>query len=105
MNKKLNLDIDALVVETFETQEINGGRGTVRAHGATDTCGQRVCTTVPTGGGVTCNSCQVTCLDTCEESCNTCEFTCDTVTGLSDCNSPFSICVCTPNATCIGESC
>lgn len=105
MNRKLSLDLDALVVETFETENTPGGRGTVRAHAYTDTCGQRVCG-IPTGGGVTCNSCQVTCLDTCEASCQgTCEFTCNTETGMSDCNSPFSICVCTPGATCIDQTC
>ena len=98
MIRKLSLDLDALVVETFETEKTAGERGTVRAHAFTDTCGQRVCS-IETGGGPTC-------VDTCQASCPaTCAFTCNTETGMSDCNSPFSICVCTPYATCIGQSC
>ena len=44
--KKLRLDVDRLVVESFTAAQEEGGRGTVRAHDPTDcscvlTCGNQ----------------------------------------------------------------
>lgn len=96
--KKMNLDVEALVVESFETSDVRGERGTVRGHGYTDTtCAQRVCTCPTVGNGFTCadtcqDSCGGTCwIDTCGNTCDTCGDFC-TDTGLSQCNAPLSYC-------------
>jgi hypothetical protein len=75
VNKKLNLDLDALSVDSFETDAAADSTGTVRGQTIPidtqdpDACG-------PTW--VSCNRTCDSCLDTCDASCNgTCAYTCD----------------------------
>jgi hypothetical protein len=95
--KKLNLDLDTLLVESFETSSQRDERGTVRGHGYTDTtCGQRVCgcpTVMGPTCAATCESCDGTCGEqTCAASCpDTCNDFCNS-TGISCCNAPLSLC-------------
>lgn len=85
--KKLSLNLDALSVETFETADVDLGRGTVHGHGPT--WHYNGCTAAqpcnPTSSpdyteDYTCddyscwNSCQQSCNGTCYDSCN-----CDTM--------------------------
>lgn len=37
-NRKLNLDPDGLRVDSFATDDADGGQGTVRGHAATELC-------------------------------------------------------------------
>lgn len=61
--KKLSLELDDLQVETFDTTDDNGGRGTVQAHWTWETCpGRWTC------DGTTCGrqwTNEATCDDTC----------------------------------------
>lgn len=111
--KKLTLNLEDLAVESFETTQPAGRRGTVRGLGGMSdtTCFQDICT-CPTGSGYTCH--EPTCEASCDGNCGgsgypqTCVDTChpaDGCTGLSQCNSPLSYCVCTPAGTCINETC
>jgi hypothetical protein len=52
---KMKLDMDALVVDSFTTDDADGGRGTVVGHEATLRCGTTdQCTDGSCGGGGTC---------------------------------------------------
>jgi hypothetical protein len=113
MKKKMMLDLDELVVESFATSGRRAARGTVHGNAISDTtCFQDFCT-CPTGSGITC---EVSCDGTCDAACpgtNTdgcsCDGTCNTcgcgATGISACIHPLSACVCTPGGTCIGQGC
>ena len=65
--RKLALDLDALSVDTFETERRGAGaRGTVRGHDSLDP-----------GGGTQGDTCGLTCPATCRPSCgDTCFWTC-----------------------------
>jgi hypothetical protein len=89
--KKLNLDLDQLAVESFDTSAAQRRTGTVRAHGFTETsCNQIICDCGPTN--VTCETdCDQ---DTCGASCvNICP---PTDHGERTCNQPscFYSCAC-----------
>ncbi|MDB4952118.1 MAG: hypothetical protein JWM27_4767 [Gemmatimonadetes bacterium] len=61
---KMKLDMDTLVVDSFATDEADGGRGTVVGHEATFRCG--------TTDQCTANSCGAgTCALSCDGVCNT----------------------------------
>ena len=94
--KKLALDLDSLVVESFDTSAARMPRGTVRGNDVSDTtCHQIICD-CPSGSGDTCEG---SCEDTCVESCDACTqiWVCPTYTQLSCCNAPISYCAgCTP---------
>ena len=96
MQKKLALELDQLVVESFATSSALRPRGTVRGHDVSDTtCNQIICD-CPTGGtcdtdcgqgtcGAECGSgrpsCAYTCL--CTDTCpgNTCAYSCEGTCG------------------------
>lgn len=70
--KPVKLDVNDLEVEAFATQDETPVRGTVRAHGPTDTCLQRICG--GTAGGDDNGTCDWTCAgfgDTCQMDCPT----------------------------------
>ena len=74
MNKKLNLDLDALSVDSFETDAAADSTGTV--HGRTDDIGsiEELCAdsfqlTCGLSCGGTCESCSNTCNATCGDTC------------------------------------
>lgn len=110
---KLRLELEALVVESFETDQ-NGGRfGTVRAHRADAFAAvltrQDVKSWNPSdcGGDCSAESCDGSCFApscaTCDGSCaGTCEKTC-----LGSCAATCDSCDlrCTGNTTCLGQIC
>ena len=69
--KKMTLDVDALRVESFQTADASGGRGTVRAHDGACTVAPegtcvKTCGNIPActedvcrGGAITFNACCV----------------------------------------------
>lgn len=73
---KLKLEIDALRVESFGTDQADAVRGTVAGHNEppyTESCGGTCDATC-----VSCvNTCLNTCQDTCYDTCNTCLHTCE----------------------------
>jgi hypothetical protein len=67
--KKLRLDVDALVVETFDTAHRAARGGTVRANEQV-ACPQCCCCPC-------CCTCDATCANTCDDAtCLSCEYTC-----------------------------
>ena len=97
--KKLNLDLDQLTVESFDTSVARKANGTVRAFGWTETsCQQIICDCGPTN--VTCETyCnEFTCADSCEGTCgDSCVNICPpTNNGERTCNQPscFYSCTC-----------
>ena len=88
--RKLTLDVDALQVETFDTETDAAARGTVVGAAITDGCEPVVVpfTQLCTGGRITCNTCFETCKATCDDptcgyqscfetGCPTCLLTCN----------------------------
>lgn len=80
--RKLTLDVDSLVVQSFQTTTPDGGRGTVLGQGVvgpqrTPDCQSPLC--ILTEGysceGTCGDSCQETCYNSCQ-SCNSCIATC-----------------------------
>ena len=80
--KKLQLDLDQLAVESFQTAAPARADGTVRAHGVSEVltecpgCTLRICPT-----GESCDAAE-SCIDSCGDSCNCPTFGGDTC-GLS----------------------
>jgi hypothetical protein len=73
---KLRLNLDQLVVDSFDTADRPAKRGTVFGEQCTcwTQCGQNTCPGCPTCDA-TCNTCDGTCA-TCEGTCNSCGATC-----------------------------
>jgi hypothetical protein len=68
--KKLNLDLDQLVVESFSTAAARRAGGTVRGNDLSDTtCYQRICD-CPTGFTCLTDCNQYSCAGTCGDSCD-----------------------------------
>lgn len=81
--KKVKLDLDAILVDSFEVTETPRGRGTVRGH-VCCVCGCDPCCCT------CCATCGNTCLASCNGSCQTCEDSC------------WGTCF---EVTCVGRSC
>lgn len=84
--KQLKLDVGSLAVQSFTTAEVEGSRGTVRAHW----------TAYPSPPSCECHTGASICLpctdwETCANTCETCDqltcLSCDTcqITGACDC--------------------
>ncbi len=91
---KLKLDLDKLVVESFDTNASGiETRGTVRAHSqiCTPTAGEQTC-------GDTCGTCYGSCPDTCYGTCGgcsnvyTCGITCNGSCFDPSCNTCYTNC-------------
>ena len=101
--KKISLDLDALVVDSFEVAPAGGPLGTVDAQITPTENTRRVCTCAGSCDGTcaaTCETCGASCQGTCV-SCpglNTCDFSCNGTCG------GFS-CVDTCGGTCFGGTC
>lgn len=81
--KKVRLDLDAIQVDSFETNGGGGQRGTVRGHYCPCCCCDPcVCTC--------CDTCQATCAASCNGSCDSCYDSCYGTCG---------------ELTCAGRSC
>lgn len=101
---KLKLEMDELVVDSFETLPVRDTRrGTVEGHATWDTCRPLVCTETqePTAYYTCPNTCANTCAYTCDDvtcatcanTCQgTCEFTCDDATCDTCRTDCFGIC-------------
>lgn len=91
--RKLTLDLDAVQVESFATQDAHAGRGTVDARQGreTFTCPPATANTCfgtcGCGSAQTCVTCvDYTCAGTCvAPTCGTCMLTCNVATGPERC--------------------
>lgn len=96
--RKLVLDLDAIQVESFSTHSAGAVRGTVDAQQGRETwsctvvpqvtCDNTCADTCNCGGGtaITCASCVQTCGATCfDPTCDTCMATCNYATGPERC--------------------
>ncbi|MBB4634816.1 hypothetical protein [Longimicrobium terrae] len=94
--KKLSLNLEALVVETFETTTLEGaGRGTVLGRAIagemynvpqSPRCGSPLCVDTPLASCDSCgNSCAVSCNGSCDSCAVTCAATCTASCGADTC--------------------
>ena len=90
--KKISLQLDSLLVESFETTSgLAGSRGTVRGHVSETTCHQRLCDCETNGMECETDGCNDTLAATCPASCtffcsqtcpvNTCAYSCEGTCG------------------------
>lgn len=89
---KIKLDLDALAVDSFVTDEARSAKGTVRARGDFGYAeeGEDVAITAPITATIA-ETCPATCRITCPASCDTCYVTC--VTRCSCPTRPCDTCV------------
>lgn len=83
--RKLTLDVDSLVVQSFQTTAADGGRGTVLGQGVvpqqTPDCQSPLC--IPSEWHTCPETCRESCYGSCEscESCNSCIASCHVSCG------------------------
>lgn len=87
MKKKLVLDLDAIVVTSFEAGGGMPDRGTVHARASGNSCAG------PCPDSIMQPSCEISCLDSCLDPCTGHEFTCG-MSCLEGCPSVQPSCTC-----------
>lgn len=103
--KKIALDIDALVVDSFDVGPHQLALGTVDAQISPTENTRRVCTCAGSCDGtcaVTCDTCGASCNGSCNTcpGLNTCDFSCNGTCGELTCND-----TCGGGGTCFGNTC
>jgi hypothetical protein len=115
--KKLSLNLEALIVETFETTTLDGiGRGTVLGRAVngevyntpqSPRCGSPLCVDTPLASCDSCgNSCAVSCNGSCDSCAMTCAATCAASCGANTCAATCArSCVtwCIPEETIVAQ--
>lgn len=94
--RKLTLNVDSLVVQSFQTTAPEAGRGTVHGQAAAQTPGCSYDGCVPTAHYSCDPTCPETCFETCD-TCHTCMGSCPSCCWMTECNDT---CKDTCQATC-----